>query len=103
MTAVIITIVVLVICGIIFAFGKGDFLIAGYNTASKKEKEKYNKKRLTGCMSVFCFANAIVIAVMGYVDSDEFALSVGLPLIILLIVLLSLCINKFCYQKERRR
>jgi len=26
--------------------GKGSFLLAGYNTASKKEKSKYNEKRL---------------------------------------------------------
>lgn len=26
--------------------GRGAFLIAGYNTASKKEKEKYNEKAL---------------------------------------------------------
>lgn len=93
-------IVVLLLCGIIFAFGKGGFLIAGYNTASKEEKEKYNKKRLTGCMSIFCFSNAIVIAVMGYVDTDKFAISVGLPIILLLLVLLFICINKFCKNEK---
>lgn len=32
--------------GILILIGKGDWLIAGYNLASKKEKEKVNIKRL---------------------------------------------------------
>lgn len=99
---VIIMIVVFSLCGIIFAFGKGGFLIAGYNTASKEEKDKYNKKRLTRCMSIFCFSNAIVMAVMGYIDTDKFAISVGLPIILLLIVLLIVCVNKFCKNEESK-
>ena len=31
---------------IVIFIGKGDWLIAGYNTASKEEKEKVNIKRL---------------------------------------------------------
>ena len=34
--------------GIIVLIGKGDNLIAGYNTASKEEKSQYNIKRLRG-------------------------------------------------------
>ena len=32
--------------GILILTGKGDMLIAGYNTASKAEREKYDIKRL---------------------------------------------------------
>ena len=35
-----------VVLGIIVLAGKGDMLIAGYNTAPKEEKEKVNIKRL---------------------------------------------------------
>ena len=38
----------LVIMGIIVLLGKGDNLIAGYNTASPEEKAKINIKRLRG-------------------------------------------------------
>ena len=34
--------------GVLILIGKGDNLIAGYNTASKKEKAQYNVKRLRG-------------------------------------------------------
>lgn len=39
---------VLAIMGIIILIGKGDNLIAGYNTASKEERAKYDIKRLRG-------------------------------------------------------
>lgn len=39
---------ILVILGVLILIGKGDKLIAGYNTASQKEKAQYNIKRLRG-------------------------------------------------------
>ena len=39
---------IMAIMGIVILLGKGDNLIAGYNTASKAEREKYNIKRLRG-------------------------------------------------------
>ena len=38
----------LLIMGIVILIGKGDNLIAGYNTAPKEEKSQYNIKRLRG-------------------------------------------------------
>lgn len=38
----------LLLLGIVILIGKGDKLIAGYNTASEKEKEQYDIKRLRG-------------------------------------------------------
>ena len=37
---------VLILLGVLFLNGKGSFLIAGYNTASKAEKEKMDEKKL---------------------------------------------------------
>ena len=48
MIVLIIVAAILLIMGIIILIGKGDNLIAGYNTASKEEKEQYNIKRLRG-------------------------------------------------------
>lgn len=36
------------IMGVFILIGKGDNLIAGYNLASKREREQYNIKRLRG-------------------------------------------------------
>ena len=48
MIVLIIVAAILLIMGIIILVGKGDNLIAGYNTASKEEKAQYNIKRLRG-------------------------------------------------------
>ena len=48
MIVLIIIAAILVIMGIIILIGKGDNLIAGYNTASEEERAQYNVKRLRG-------------------------------------------------------
>ena len=48
MIVLIIIAAILLIMGIIILIGKGDNLIAGYNTDSEKEKAQYNIKRLRG-------------------------------------------------------
>lgn len=47
-----------VILGIVFRSGKGTFLIAGYNTASRARKEKIDEKKLCRYMSILMFALA---------------------------------------------
>jgi len=39
---------IILIMGVVILLGKGDNLIAGYNTASKAEREEYDIKRLRG-------------------------------------------------------
>ena len=51
-------VVLLLILGVIFLKGKGAFLIAGYNTASKAEKEKIDEKKLCRYMGRLMFALA---------------------------------------------
>ena len=46
----ILTAIIFIILGILIKYGKMYFLIAGYNTMSKKEKEKYDIK---GIATVF--------------------------------------------------
>lgn len=48
MIVLIVVAAILLIMGIIILIGKGDNLIAGYNTASKEERSQYNIKRLRG-------------------------------------------------------
>ena len=48
MTVVILLAALMLVLGIIVIIGKGDKLIAGYNTASEKEKEQYDIRRLRG-------------------------------------------------------
>lgn len=48
MIVLVIVAAILLIIGIVILSGKGDYLIAGYNTASLEERSKYNIKRLRG-------------------------------------------------------
>lgn len=49
---------VFLLLGLVFSQGKGAFLIAGYNTAPKREKEKYDEKALCRFMGKLMFALA---------------------------------------------
>jgi hypothetical protein len=53
--------------GVLFARGKGLDLIAGYNTLSPREKEKYDKEKLCKAMSkmVFLLAATWAVAALG--------------------------------------
>ena len=46
MVVIIIVAALLFIMGIVILIGKGDNLMAGYNTASREERSHYNIKRL---------------------------------------------------------
>ena len=48
---------------LVFLMGKGSFLIAGYNTASEKERRKYNEKKL--CRTVGAYMALITVLVLG--------------------------------------
>ena len=68
-SAIIATVVLLPLC-VIIAAGKGDALIAGYNTASEKERALYNVKRLRGVVAALLL---VVVAIfwMPFVIGDS--------------------------------
>lgn len=47
--------IILWMLALIIGSGKANFLIAGYNTASKEEKEKIDHKKLSKFMGKFLF------------------------------------------------
>ena len=49
---------IFLVLGTVLAFGKGAFLIAGYNTASAEEKAQYDEKKLCRAVSKLMFALA---------------------------------------------
>lgn len=50
-------------CGILLLCGRATFLIAGWNTASREEKEKWNEKKLAIILGTFLLimANATLV------------------------------------------
>ena len=99
MTIVIILTIIFILLGIASLVGKGSFLIAGYNTASKKEKEKYDEKKLNRCMAIFYFINAVALGATAYVDTDKFATYFLVPIVFLSIIFVFIVANTYCKRK----
>ena len=63
----VVLIIVALVCaglGIWILIGKGDNLIAGYNTASKEERERYDIKRLRGLIGGLMIVLAPLLLLM---------------------------------------
>ena len=59
---------IFVILIIVFLSGHGSGLIAGYNTATKEEKEKYDEKKLCRVMGLGMAVISVCIIVMGALE-----------------------------------
>jgi hypothetical protein len=54
------------VLALVVYFGKGDWLIAGYNTASEKERAQYNIKRLRLIITLLMLFSAVFVVVLLY-------------------------------------
>ena len=80
----IISFIVFVLATIILT-GKGDNLIAGYNTSTKEEKERYNIRRVRICIG----GMLLILSPIMLLFADNFVLLIAVvpPLSILSIIL----------------
>lgn len=96
-----IIIIVFAVLAFIFFSGKGSWLIAGYNTMSDEEREKYNYKRLCrvmGCCMIVIDVLLIISCVIGekVTDNVENIFSIlGIVNVILTVILA----NTICRKK----
>ena len=58
--------IVFFIIGIVILIGKGDWLIAGYNTASEEERKKVNIVRLRIVKAIICWLSAGFVLLIPY-------------------------------------
>ena len=77
-----IMIALFVVLGIMFFCGKGSFLIAGYNTASSKEKEQYDEKALCRAMGGLMFVYAACWGVMALSDVFDNMAFLGIGIVL---------------------
>lgn len=61
--------VLFLVLALVVYFGKGDWLIAGYNTASEKERAQYNIKRLRLIITLLMLLSAVFVVVLLYFPS----------------------------------
>ncbi|MBO4803787.1 MAG: DUF3784 domain-containing protein [Muribaculaceae bacterium] len=57
---------VLLVMAIVILSGKGDSLIAGYNTASREVQEAYDKRRVRILVGVLLIVVAVMVPIFGF-------------------------------------
>ena len=62
--------IVFLFFAILFLIGKGDNLIAGYNTASEEEKKKVNIKRLRILMAILSVITAAFVSILPIIGDN---------------------------------
>ena len=79
--------------------GWGDWLIAGYNTASKKEQEQYNLKRLRAVVAVMILFVTAFIWYVAWLDDTVAVLLGALPVLLIGLVAGIIIANTWCKKK----
>ncbi|MFQ6860802.1 MAG: DUF3784 domain-containing protein [Beduini sp.] len=86
------------IMSIVFLLGKGGFLIAGYNTASAKEKAQYDEKKLNQVFGIGSATIALLLLLsIFFEDAALKILPVGIVLVVIALLIAS---NTICKNKE---
>lgn len=77
-----------VVLGIVFFHGKAAFLIAGYNTSSKEEKDRFDEKLLCRFMGklMFILAGCWVIIALGGILEIALLYVIGIVLFLIAII-----------------
>lgn len=88
MIVVILVAALLLVMGIVILLGKGDNLIAGYNTASEQEKAKYDIKRLRGLLGGFLIILAPMLFLMLNETVEATGAFMGITTVLCIIVLI---------------
>ena len=63
--------ILFIVLAIILLMGKGDKLIAGYNTASEKERKTVDIKRLRIVVAILMVITAVFCAIMPLVGNNK--------------------------------
>ena len=87
------------ILGIIFLEGKGSNLIAGYNTMSKEQKNKYDEKKLNKVMAIFCFIITAIFSICFFIKDTNTMMYILFTSIIVTVILAIIILNTYCRKK----
>ena len=95
MKAQIIAALLFLILGIVFACGKGTFLIA-YNTLPEEKKARYDARTILRDMSrmMFSFVGCMAVGILGSIVDAPWLVVLGIVLTVLVIVFFLIRINR---------
>ena len=90
--------VIFAVLSIVLLSGHGSWVISGYNTASKEEKEKYDEKKLCRTMGIGMSIISILILIMGLFESvlPAFFVYIAVGIIVVDVVVIIILGNKLC-------
>ena len=91
--------IIFIILAIIILIGKGDFLIAGYNTASEDEKKKVNIHRLRILVTIVCIITANYCTFLGYIGDDKFKGLIATIIYITIVIIFIILGNTWAKKK----
>lgn len=96
MKAQIIAALLFLILGIVFACGKGTFLIAGYNTLPEEKKARYDARTILRDMSrmMFSCVGCMAVGILGSIVDAPWLVVLGVVLTVLVIVFFLIRINR---------
>ena len=81
MTAPILTTILFIPLTLLILSGRGDNLIAGYNTATKEEREQFNMKRLRIVIGGMLFLTIIAFWIPVLIGNQKFIIPMTISLI----------------------
>ena len=82
---------IFIVLAIILLMGKGDKLIAGYNTASEEEKKEVNIKRLRILMAILSVITAGFVSVLPVIgDNSKGQMGAGFVFIVVAMIFIIL-------------
>ena len=90
--------IILAVLSIVLISGHGSCLISGFNMASKEEKAKYNEKKLCRTVGIGMSVLAILLLIMGLLESvlPAFFIYISLGIILVDVVVMTILGNTIC-------
>lgn len=90
--------VIFAVLSIVLISGHGSWVISGYNTASKAEKEKYDEKKLCRTMGIGMSIIAILALIMGVLENilPAFFIYIALGIILIDVAVIIILGNTLC-------
>ena len=90
--------VIFAVLSIVLLSGHGSWVISGYNTASKEEKEKYDEKKLCRTMGIGMSIISILILIMGLFENvlPAFFVYIAVGIIVVDVVVIIILGNTLC-------
>lgn len=91
--------ILFIVLAVIFLIGKGDMLIAGYNTASEEERKEVNIHRLRQLMAIICVITAGFCGLLSYIVEDTGKTLIATFIFIVFIIVFVILANIWAKKK----